>query len=132
MSNSTVKFNRSQILKNAHLIKNTEGISFGEAQARAWKEAKGNALSHVLKMGVVEFSFIKADGTLRNALGTMNLDLFTPLFKTDRHSQKEITFNGTVVFWDLEVKEWRSTRVDRIVKIKSLKVINNAVMSIAA
>lgn len=130
---STVKYNRSQILKNAYSLKVEKNITFGEAQRQAWATAKAEALKAVLQMGVVEFTFIKADGTLRRAIGTMNTELFEPLFKTDAHSQKEITYTGTVVYWDLEVKGWRSTRVDRIKRIKGVKQVNvNNQISIAA
>ena len=107
----------------------TPTLSFGDCLRQSWAIVKANALKAALKMGIVYFSFIKADGTLRNAVGTMNLEYFTPLFITDKHKDKEITYTSAISYWDMELNTWRSYRVDRLQKIGKINIYNEVELS---
>jgi WYL_2, Sm-like SH3 beta-barrel fold len=114
-----IKINRSEVMRLAHSFKAT-GKTWSESLRQAWAMCKATALKETLKQGVVSFSFVKQDGTIRRAVGTMNETLFTYVYKTDRHIQKELSYTGTVVFWDLESSDWRCCRVDRIKAVWSV------------
>ncbi len=75
----------------------------------------------MLSEGVVEFEFIKADGSLRRAYGTTNMDIVSQFWtpvpggqKTDQTCED----TGWQKFFDIEKKAWRS------VTFKRLKTIN--------
>ena len=57
----------------------------------------------------VTFSYLKADGTIRNALGTLNEGLIPDLMKP-----KDSSFNAGVNlrYYDLEKEGWRSLTQD--------------------
>ena len=114
-----IKINRSEVMRIAHSFKST-GKTWSESLRMGWAMCKAIALKETLKQGVVSFSFIKQDGTLRSATGTMNEGLFQYTYKNDRHIQKELSYTGTVVFWDLEANDWRCCRVDRLKAVKSV------------
>ena len=112
-----IKINRSEVMRLAHSFKST-GKTWSESLRMGWAMCKAAALKETLKQGVVSFSFIKQDGTLRSATGTMNEGLFSYTYKNDRHLQKELSYIGTVVFWDMEANDWRCCRVDRLKAVK--------------
>lgn len=61
-----------------------------------------------LRNGIVHFSFVKKDGSLRNAKGTTNLSEVPSQFHptTGRQSSPKV-----VVFFDLIKNEWRSAAI---------------------
>lgn len=75
------------------------------------------ALSH----GVVEFTFKKANGELRKAIGTTLLDPSVATGFTDADIPKGCCDkNGVVAFWDCEKMAWRSCKEDSIVSIDKI------------
>jgi hypothetical protein len=68
-------------------------------------ETTPQILKNLLKEGVVEFSFIKKDGSRRDAIGTTNLSSIP----AESHPQGVRESSDKVVtFFDLEKREWRS------------------------
>jgi len=69
------------------------------------KSLSARALKSKLRRGPFRFSFEKKDGTIREAYGTLKMELI-PMDnhpKTDRPSSPKI-----VTFYDLEKGAWRS------------------------
>ena len=78
-------------------------------------------LKYRLHSGVVKFSFVKKDGSVRNAMGTTNLTLIS---ESDR--PKSSTNTGPRVnFYDIQIGEWRSVSEDSEVTIHSFANIEN-------
>jgi hypothetical protein len=64
----------------------------------------------------VQFSFVKKNGEIREALATKQQELFLKhIPKTNRKEAK-----GTITFFDLAINEWRCLREDAEINIKFL------------
>ena len=81
-------------------------------------EAKSiNDLRTALNEGVVNFQFIKKDGTLRHVRGTTCPDLVPTenMPKGKRTPEQQAMYNRTTVaFYDIDKKAWRSMRINTI------------------
>ena len=74
-------------------------------------------LRTALNEGVVNFQFIKKDGTLRHVRGTTCPDLVPAdnMPKGARTPEQQAAFQRqTVAFYDIDKKAWRSMRIDTI------------------
>ena len=74
-------------------------------------------LRKALNEGVVLFEFIKKDGSLRQVRGTTNPELIPAdnMPKGVRTpAQQALYERTTVVFFDINKKNWRSMRIDAI------------------
>ena len=102
--------NRSAILSLAWSIRRaTPSLTWSQCQTAAWKSYN---LKTALKSGVVHFYYIKADNTLRKAVGTLDATKF------EYEAKGESVFNPMLVkYFDLEANAFRACRVDRISKI---------------
>ncbi len=67
-----------------------------------------------LQKGKVRFTFIKADGSLREAYGTKVLD-FVPFNKHPQGAKKPS--DDVITFFDLEKNEWKSLKRNTNVSI---------------
>lgn len=115
-----INLNRSIIVSNAHKLKKEFNLSFGEAQKQAWQQAKAIALITCLSLGYVEFTYIKGDGTIREAKGTTNKDLFVcpmEIFNTN-----DVTIGKNIVYFDTEAQSKRQCKIGRLVKIKRVLI----------
>lgn len=72
----------------------------------SYQETTTTQLREILNNGVVRFNFRKKDGSIRNALGTRNVDLI-PRNEYVKHVE-DINEKKSVVFWDLEECSFRS------------------------
>lgn len=102
LSNST----RSKVLSLAHKLKST-GLDFGMAQKKAWKVIR---LKESMAKEVVQFTFIKKDGTIRNATGTTSNEFFTYQKKTNK-----ITPSHLVTYFDIEKQSFRCFKAANLV-----------------
>jgi len=69
-------------------------------------------LAQSLRNGPAKFAFVKKDGTLRFALGTLKMDLIP----TANHPKGTGTPCETVInFWDLEKSAWRRVSTSSLV-----------------
>lgn len=101
--------NRSTVLSLAWQIRRTTSLTWSECQTAAWNAFK---LREALKAGVVNFRFTKADGSIREAVGTLDSNLF------EYEAKGEAKPNPMLVrFWDLEKSEFRCCKVEKIFKI---------------
>lgn len=76
------------------------GISLSESLRKAWKNIK---LKIAMQSGIVEFHFVKTDGTIRQAFGTLQSNLVPVLVGSQRKRAEYVQ-----VFFDTEKQEWRS------------------------
>ena len=69
-----------------------------------------------LRQGPVEVDFYKGDGSLRHMRATLNQDLLPPTPIVHSPSAKPHDPQQVRVF-DLDKKDWRSFRMERLVKV---------------
>lgn len=81
--------------------------TFAQSLKQAWKVIK--LKSNLLK-GVFYFEFKKKDGSIREACGTLKYDMFDYDFKGFNS-----VFNGTLAYYDLDAKGWRSFKVENLI-----------------
>lgn len=87
------------------------------------KEDVADVLRNALKAGKTNFVFIKKDGTLRHATGTLNLDEVPEAdkqFKTNGGEQIERPDQTS--YYDLEKSAWRCCKFDNVVEIEEKEV----------
>jgi thiamine monophosphate synthase len=72
----------------------------------SYQETTTTRLREILNGGVVRFQFRKKDGSIRNALGTRNVDLI-PKEEYVKYID-DINEKKSVVFFDLEERDFRS------------------------
>ena len=75
--------------------------TFGVALANAWRIYR---LKKKMREGVVQFAYIKADGTFRLAKGTLK-DIPSNVFAKTKKPRK---FSSNVPYWDVEAAAFRS------------------------
>ena len=74
-------------------------------------------LKKALYEGIVNFEFIKKDGSLRTARGTTCPDLIPTdnMPQGKRTPEQQAMYDRTTVaFYDIDKKAWRSMRIDTI------------------
>lgn len=79
------------------------------------------ALLALLSKGIVTFTYRKVDGTIRNAVGTRNLDMlrtaygiFVPTPKTGR--------NNPTAYYDIDKEDWRSFKAENVLAINGIDI----------
>jgi len=77
------------------------------------KQDLNKKLREHLLIGVVHFSFIKKDGTLRDAYGTLKTELIT----TPSGEGLKSNIEATATYYDIEVKAWRSYVIENLIAI---------------
>lgn len=97
---------KSQLFKIAHAIKG-QFENFSSALKHAWKVIK---LKMQLKSGEVKFQFKKVDGTIRTALGTLNLTVE----KGEGNKTKAPNF-GQIAYFDLQKGQYRSFKAENLI-----------------
>lgn len=85
------------------------GYTMSEALKCAWANMK---LMGQMKDRIVKFYFLKVDGTVREAYGTLKRELVPETGKSDRAK------NDTVqCYYDTERQNWRSFKKANLIKI---------------
>lgn len=80
-------------------------------------------LCDALQNGETHFTFIKKDGTLRNAVGTLNLEYVPDVDKQFAHAQEEKEKRtDQTSYYDLEKHAWRCCKFANVVEINGIKV----------
>jgi hypothetical protein len=79
------------------------------------------ALLSLLNKGIVKFTYRKVDGSIRNAVGTRNLDaaraafgIYVPTPKTGR--------NNPTAYYDIEKEDWRSFKAENVLSINDIDI----------
>lgn len=94
---------KTLLFKIAHSIKG-QFASFSEALKQAWKVIK---LKYKLSHGNASFKFVKIDGTIREAVGTLNIQYEAKGTKEKNYS----LFN----YYDVVAQGWRSFKVANLI-----------------
>jgi len=98
---------RKQVMSSAWQLVKSAGLTLSEALKKAWKAVK---LKSKLLSGIVEFSFAKKDGSIRKAIGTLDLALFDYEVKgSKKENYKSITY------WDIEANGFRSFSIGSLI-----------------
>jgi WYL_2, Sm-like SH3 beta-barrel fold len=118
------RYNRSEILTNAHSIKVSEGISFGDAQRKAWATAKAENVKRLLVANVVTFEYMKEDKktgdlVLRVATGTLN----TNLYHYENKGTQATINNEIVKYWDIDSNAFRCFKKCRFIRITDVQAV---------
>lgn len=67
-----------------------------------------------LKTGIKKFSFMKVDGTIREAKGTRNIDIIAEAGALPKGNSIE---NPDIVkYFDTDIGSWRSFKVDNFIE----------------
>ena len=115
MANDIKKLRRLMITANILRKENPvilRGASLSQSQALkyAWWFEK---FRNMLSKGIYRFSYMKKDGTIREATGTLS-NAFIPTDKLPKGTAKIINYE-TFSYYDLVKNEWRSFRLDNFV-----------------
>lgn len=90
------------------MVKNN-GYGLSQALKTAWRNIK---LKARMQAGVVKFYFLKIDGTLREAYGTLRAELLPPAKESDRKR------NDTVqVYYDFEKSAYRCFKKANLINV---------------
>ena len=100
------KFNKSDIMKLAWQFVKTSGQTLSECLKIAWRNFK---LLNELKTSIVKFYFQKVDGSIREAYGTLKVDIET----TGDQRKKNETVQ---TYFDTEVQEFRCFKKLNLIK----------------
>lgn len=103
------KYNKRNVCLLALSLVREKGMDQSEAMTLAWRNEKLHAM---MLQGIVSFQFIKLDGTLRTAHGTIKGDLVPPTKGTGRPFVK-----GQQTYYDTDKGDWRCYKKDRLVKV---------------
>ena len=98
---------RKQVMSSAWELVKSAGLTLSEALKKAWKAVK---LKSKLLSGIVEFSFTKKDGSIRKAIGTLDLALFD---YESKGSQKDNY--KSVAYYDLDANGFRSFSIGSLI-----------------
>jgi hypothetical protein len=85
----------------AALKRETQGLSQSEAFKIAWASLK---LQRALKQGIVQFQYMKKNGTLRTAFGTLCPEI---LGQAEPQNATESCANVNQKYYDTEANGWR-------------------------
>lgn len=94
---------KAKLFRMAHALKG-KFENFGQALAHAWKVLK---LKVRMQLGNVRFKFIKADGSIREAVGTLNIQY-------ERKTGYVEQFK-TLPYYDCEKNGWRAFKLENLV-----------------
>lgn len=98
---------RTSVFKRAYEMMKATGKTFSICLSKAWAIYR---LSKRMKKETVRFTYEKADGTLRKAIGTLK-DINNLIKGTGKENYK--TFN----YYDVEAKGFRSFKVENLISI---------------
>ena len=99
-----MKHFKSALFKLAHSVKNNFS-SFSEALRFAWKVIK---LRKDLTLHNVRFSYRKIDGSIRQAVGTLNLEDY-------EHKSEKRSSPAIFTYYDIEKKAFRSCKTTNLI-----------------
>lgn len=85
------------------------GYTMSEAMKCAWRNFK---LHKALYKGIVKFYFLKVDGSVREAFGTLKADIVPATLGTGRKSSPLVQ-----TYYDTEKQAWRCFKVANLIKI---------------
>ena len=111
---------QSNVMHWAHHIHNTTTGSWSQALRQAWEI---HYMRHLLAHGVVEFTYIKRDGTTRTARGTNYPDLIPPS-KAPKGTNRNVNCQFSIInYFDLDREAWRAFSIENFVQVNRVTAI---------
>ncbi len=101
-----------EIMSLAWQFVKRNGMSLSEALKTAWRNFK---LHTAMKSHIVKFYFLKVDGTIREAYGTLAERLLPPTLGTGRRADATIQ-----TYFDTEKQEYRCFKKANLLEIASI------------
>lgn len=98
----------SELMKSAWFMVRNYGLSMGDAMRQAWRIFK---LKTAMHKGIVKFQFLKLDGTIRDAIGTLTDEVTSKLVGGQYYNPSP----KVVPYFDCEKQEWQSFRKERLI-----------------
>lgn len=105
----TTRNNLKDIMTLAWSFVKRNGFTMAEALKVAWLNAK---VTKAMRTGIVQFFFMKVDGTLRQAFGTLDPHRLPETQGTGRRANETVQ-----VYFDTDKQEFRSFKKCNLVKI---------------
>ena len=102
-----MKNQTSRVMKMAHILRAGTGQSFAwsDIVRHAWYFERFRTWLHE---GLVCFTYLKKDGTIREAKGTL-CPVLVPVDKWPKGDGKAVKHNEAIInYYDLDRQEWRS------------------------
>jgi hypothetical protein len=106
MENTKINF-RSKVFKAAWAMVGNTKKSFAVCLAKAWQNYR---LTKLMIKQAVKFAYEKVDGSLRHAIGTLNIGM--PQSESKRESSPAV-----VTYYDLDANAFRSFRSENLIAI---------------
>ena len=108
IASNNVRVSKSMVMKAAWaILKNKDVPNIAEALRKAWQAMKIKAQMYV---GVVEFTFRKANGEIRKAVGTLKGSAINYDYK---NSDRKPCYSA-VAYWDIEKNAFRSFSISSL------------------
>lgn len=98
------------LMKQAWKMVKENDFTMSEAMKLAWSLYK---MTQRLKDGVVKFSFKKKDGSIREAVGTLQNDVIAPHLKG---GERTSNVTDTVIYFDVEAQGFRSFKTTNFIE----------------
>ena len=98
----------SRVMKMAHILHNNrKDFRWSDIVRYAWYFHRFRGW---LRDGVVQFSYIKRDRSIREAKGTLN-DVLIPLEDKPQNEPTSTPNYAVMTYYDLDKKAWRAFRI---------------------
>ena len=111
--------NPSRVMHMAHVFARL-GMDKSYSLTWAWHM---QTLRKALLNGIVRFRFIKLNGDVRDALGTLH-PLLIPEDKAPKGTSTAAPNYASMPFFDLEKQEWRAFRITEFEKVLEAYALN--------
>ena len=118
---------QQRVMHWAHAIYQSGYYQWSEALREAWTI---HYLREYLRRGIVRFTYVKKDGTLRTARGTNNEDIIPPSKLPKGILAREIALGlkepnyKSIAYYDLDKEAWRAFDVSRFYQATGIAVMD--------
>lgn len=99
-----------EVMRRAWMLVKVYGFSMAEALKQSWLVLK---LKSALKKGVVKFFYMKLDGSIRTAWGTLKTELIPQSAGLDKRKKND----SLITYFDQEKASFRSCKIANLIKI---------------
>ena len=119
--------NQQRVMHWAHAIYQSADCTWSEALQTAWTI---HYVRQYLKRGVIRFTYLKHDGTWREARGTLNPDIIPPSKLPKGTLAREIALGlkepnyKSIAYYDLDKEAWRAFDVSRFYQVTGITVLD--------
>ena len=117
---------QQRVMHYAHIIYNPATCTWSEALQRAWEL---HYMKELLARAIVEFTYVKKDGSERVARGTNYGEIIPPSKMPSGALARKIALGQaepnycSIPYFDLDKEEWRAFSVERFVQVKRVMAI---------